>query len=323
MRRDLFSREDGRGRNPQPPVAAPAAVAGGAGDRWSPIVVGDPVFEFEPKPPPPGPYRPDTLFDGWSAGRFTVRLASVRGYSHRYSGTPRQDEAQVAFHRRSGAVAFAVADGVSSADYSHVGSSVACQSAVARIIRQLSAPGQGFSWRDLVEEAVEDLAAWAAHMLGRDQVEPAEVEARFATTLVAGYALPTAQGAVVSMIQIGDSGAWLLRRGRYYPVLDEKNDPRAPLISSAVSPLPRIPAALTPVEFSLPAASALLIGSDGFGDPLGDGSGMVGQLFARHLTSPPSGLALAHLLDFSRETFDDDRTLVALWLRPGEEGARP
>jgi hypothetical protein len=67
----------------------------------------------------------------------------------------------------------------------------------------------------------------------------------------------------------------------------------------------------------------LLVGTDGFGDPLGDGDGKVGQLFAEHLKMPPPPRALAHLLDFSRETFDDDRTLLAIWpLPPGQEPPR-
>ena len=84
------------------------------------------------------------------------------------------------------------------------------------------------------------------------------------------------------MIQIGDSGAWILRDGRYYPAGNQKNDPRAQIITSAVSPLPRIPANLVPFDFTLPRDGALLIGTDGFGDPLGDGDGKVGQLFAGH-----------------------------------------
>jgi hypothetical protein len=47
---------------------------------------------------------------------------------------------------------------------------------------------------------------------------------------------------------------------------------------------------------------------------------MVGQLFAEHLHIPPPALAFAHLLDFSRETFDDDRTLVAVWPLPFDGG---
>ena len=125
------------------------------------------------------------------------------------------------------------------------------------------------------------------------------------------------------MIQIGDSSAWVLRDGRYHPLLDQKHDPQAEVITSAVSPLPRIPDYVKPEHLRLQHDEVLLIGTDGFGDPLGDGDGKVGQLFAGHLATPPSGRELAHLLDFSRETFDDDRTLVAVWQRPRRTGERP
>ena len=137
-----------------------------------------------------------------------------------------------------------------------------------------------------------------------------------ATTLVAGCVMPADRGAAVSIIQIGDSSAWILQEDRYRCVLDQKHDPGAQIITSAVSPLPRIPDPLAPAEFLLPEDSVLLAGTDGFGDPLGDGGGKVGQLFAEHLKTPPSPRALAHLLDFSRETFDDDRTLLAIWPLP-------
>jgi hypothetical protein len=64
---------------------------------------------------------------------------------------------------------------------------------------------------------------------------------------------------------------------------------------------------------ALAPGEVLLVGTDGFGDPLGAGDGAVGALFAGALRVPPPPLGLAHLLDFSRETFDDDRTLVAVW----------
>jgi hypothetical protein len=61
----------------------------------------------------------------------------------------------------------------------------------------------------------------------------------------------------------------------------------------------------------------LLIATDGIGDPLGTGQGGVGNLFREVLTkpTPPSLIEFAHAVDFSRETFDDDRTLVAVWPR--------
>ena len=130
------------------------------------------------------------------------------------------------------------------------------------------------------------------------------------------HAVPDATGAAAAIIQIGDSGAWILHGSRYHPLGTQKHDPDAQVISSTVSPLPRIPAVIRPVEFGFPPEAVLLIGSDGFGDPLGDGDGKIGQLFGHHLSTPPPPRALAHLLDFSRDTFDDDRTLLALWQQP-------
>ena len=305
--------------NPAPVGAPPSAAVG---DRWAPIVVDEPIFDFEPKPPTSRSYRPDTVFDGWSTGDFTVRMASVRGYSHRYSGTPRQDAAEIAFHPETGAVIFAVADGVSSARESHLGAAKACEMAVIVLRHQLSSPHGRADFTEMVEVAAAGMVRQAAHILRQKRPDPAAVEARFGTTLVAGYIFPEAGGAAASMIQIGDSSAWVLRGGRYLPVLDQKLDPHAEVISSGVSPLPRIPASVSPINLSLAPGEVLLIGTDGFGDPLGDGDGKVGQLFAGHLTTPPSGRALAHLLDFSRETFDDDRTLVAVWQQRRETGER-
>jgi serine/threonine protein phosphatase PrpC len=284
-------------------------------DRWAPIVVDQPIFEFEPKPPSATErYRADTIFDGWSTDLYTVRVASVRGYSHRYNGIPRQDEAAAVFEPESRAVVFAVADGVASARASHIGAAAACHTATQEISHQLVA-GQAIDWDKVAAVAAHGLVASAVDLLGQDRPHPAAVEDLVATTLVAGCAIPTRRGTSISMIQIGDSGAWVLRGDRYFPVLDQKHDSGSPVISSAVSPLPRVPARLTVAEFELDADSVLLVGTDGFGDPLGDGDGQIGQLFAQHLARPPLPRALAHLLDFSRETFDDDRTLLAIWQR--------
>ena len=299
---------------PEPPVDNGRTV-----DRWAPIVVDQPIFEFEPKPPSARDrYRADTIFDGWSTDLYTVRLASVRGYSHRYSGVPRQDDVVAAFEPKSQAVVFAVADGVSSARASHIGAEAACHNATQEISYQLAA-AQPIDWNKVATVAANGLVMSAGYLLGEDAPPRDAVEELVATTLVAGCVVPTRRGTSILMVQIGDSGAWVLRGDRYYPVLDQKNDGASPVISSAVSPLPRIPARLTTADFELDADSVLLVGTDGFSDPLGDGDGQIGRLFTQYLTSPPSPRALAHLLDFSRETFDDDRTLLAIWRR----SARP
>jgi hypothetical protein len=284
---------------------------------YAPVVIGDPTFEFEPKPPAPRFYCPDTIFDGWSTEHLTVRLASVRGYAHRYSGAPRQDAVAAACDPSSGVVALAVADGVSSAPQSHVGAAVACQTAIDTMLRQLAVGRGTVDWAAVMHAAAAGLTTQARGFLRQRQPSPEAVENLLATTLVAGYIAPTAQGLAASLVQIGDSGGWMLEDGHYRSVLEQKNQPHAEVISSAVTPLPRIPARIMPVSVELLPGAILLIGTDGFGDPLGDGSGKVGQLFTKYLKAPPPPAAFAHILDFSRETFDDDRTLIAIW--PGPE----
>ncbi len=85
---------------------------------------------------------------------------------------------------------------------------------------------------------------------------------------------------------------------------------------NSVTSLPRIPQQLEHVVLRLEPRLILLVGTDGFGDPLGNGTGPLGVLLAEHLIpSPPMPLSFAHLLDFSRETYDDDRALLAVWSR--------
>jgi hypothetical protein len=59
----------------------------------------------------------------------------------------------------------------------------------------------------------------------------------------------------------------------------------------------------------------VLVATDGVLDALGRGKGSVGE-FIRELCRDPSISPhdFAAAVDFSRETFDDDRTLVAIWV---------
>ena len=307
---------------PDPVAPAPAlAPPGQYGQFWVPVIVGEPIYDFEPRPPQAAGYWPDTIFDGWSSDRLTVRLASVRGYSHRYAGVPRQDSAAAAFHHDTGTVVFAVADGVSSAPQSHVGATAVCEAAVSDLCWQLGSPDGATDWAGLAGAMTGQLAQEAAHLLGHSDADLPAIESLVATTLVTGIVTPGPQGAIATILQIGDSSAWLLRGRRYQPVLAQKNDPGAAVVSSAVAALPCLPDRIAPTRVHLPPDSVLLIGTDGFGDPLGDGDGLIGELFAEHLVTPPPGRGLAHLLDFSRETFDDDRTLLAVWPRPASQAA--
>jgi len=288
-------------------------------ERWQPIVVDRPAYAFEPKPPSPAPayHVPDTVFEGWSSAAITMRLASVRGNSHRFRAQPRQDYAEVFFHdvRGSETVIFAVADGVSNAEHGELGSLCAVQGAVHALRRQLESGGT-FEWGAVLAAAVTYMAAGAESVLGIAAPAPVELARLLATTLVVGAVSEVSGGFRVVMARAGDSGAWVLRGRDFRPVFAPKRGAHAELMPSSVEALPRIPARIPTADFGLGPDEVLLVGTDGFGDPLGDGTGAVGELFAHWLAQVPPPRGFAHLLDFSRDTFDDDRTLLAVWPRP-------
>jgi hypothetical protein len=70
----------------------------------------------------------------------------------------------------------------------------------------------------------------------------------------------------------------------------------------------------------LDSGHALVLMTDGIGDPLGGGSGMVGDHIAELWSDPPAPLAFASHCDFARKSFDDDRTAVAIWPIRGPRG---
>jgi hypothetical protein len=287
--------------------------------------VDTPVQQFDPRPPTGLSYRPDTICDGWSTDMLDLRLASVRGYQHRYDGRPREDDAAAAWDRDSGTVLFAVADGVSDARQPHIGSQLACRTAVDEMSAQVRAGHCGVTdWTKVLSMVHWQLRAQAGRLLGRPQeAEVEETADLLATTLVAGAATPTAEGVAVGLLWVGDSGIWQIKHDHLYPMKGGKQAGADGLVSSAVRPLPYVPAEPGRFDFVLEPGTTLLVGTDGFGDPVGDGRGPVGRLFATRLREPVPPLGFAHLLDFSRETFDDDRTLVALWPRtPGMGGRR-
>jgi hypothetical protein len=329
----VTSRSEGRCVTPAPmPVAAPTAAPDDTAP-WPRITVDIPGAEFEPRPPGQFAFDfPDTECDGWSTPDFTVRSASVRGASHRYSNKPRQDAARVAVHEKSGTVVFVVADGVSGATDSQLGALEACRAAMERLLYLLSqgaqaapaAQGGTLDFDSVAHHAAERLRQLSAWRLSSGDPQSSAVAAHwYATTLVAGIVQQEPTGPRVRVCRIGDSGAWLLDRatGSYHALFGTKTGSDTDLVSNAVRPLPHVPDPVEQVTEHLTATEVLLIGTDGFGDPLGDGDGLVGALFARHLTVPPSPLRMAHVLDFSRETFDDDRTLVAVW--PRSAGGAP
>ncbi|WP_266587614.1 protein phosphatase 2C domain-containing protein [Streptomyces sp. NBC_00365] len=242
----------------------------------------------------------------------------MRGYGHRIHGVPRQDEVAVLAHAHTNAVAFAIADGVSAATESHVGAMLACRTAVDDIIRQLDAEADvdGIDLCRSVHSAAWQLVMRVTRGTDPDAGAREAAERRFATTLITGLAVPSDEGSLsVSLLRVGDSRAWVLHEQEYTRVFAERELRADEPDAGEVIALPRVPRDLEPVRVTVPRDRVLLVGTDGFMDALGDGTGEVGRAFGRHLSTPPPPIRLGHLLDFSWEPFDDDRSLLALWPR--------
>jgi Protein phosphatase 2C len=299
-------RSDPAGASPGPPSSSGRIVIEPAG------------HAFEPRPShAPGIPGADTECDGWSTAAFTLRWAAVRGDWHRYYHQPRQDQARAAVHRPTGAVVFAVADGVSSAESADVGALEACCAAIQEMLDQLDRVAWPGDPAKIVAAAAGALRQRAAQRLGTAEPSDEHVEKLFATTLVAGTILAGPSGTNAALVRIGDSCAWVLDggTGEYRALFRPKSE--HVVMSNSVASLPRIPPQPERVMLPLEPRLILLVGTDGFGDPLGDGTGPVGALFAEQLIpAAPAPLSFARLLDFSRETYDDDRALLAIWSHP-------
>lgn len=305
---------------PQVDLSPPVSTVFGS-VRVQQLVVGAASPDVEPRPTAEAfqshPFRPDTVIDGWSSEYVTVRGASLRGHFHRYNGAPRQDDFAVHL-MPDGRVIAAVADGVSAAPQSHFGASAVVNFAKKWLSAYAAADTAQTDWMELIKNSAWALAERAQEMFKLERPDPAKAELELATTLTCTVVEIVQPGTLrAHIIGVGDSGAWILRDGEFIPVLGGKTASEGGISSSAVTALPRVPSELSLVMVEFGAGDVLLIGTDGFGDPLGSGQGGVGNLF-RELFSDghtPSLVEFARAVDFSRETFDDDRTLVAIMPR--------
>jgi hypothetical protein len=287
-------------------VEIPQIRVGSPSPSGEPVAIGPDFRSF--------PFRPDVVIDGWSTDGLTVRGVTQRGHLHRYNGAPRQDD--FAVHQVSrGRVIVVVADGVSAAPHSHLGASAAVKQAASWLRDHLGDDIAQTDWATLMKNVAWELNEQAQNLFQLPGPDPVRAEKELATTLLCAVIEPRGSGLSAHLVGVGDSGAWLLSAGNFSEIIGGKALSDSVITSSAVASLPRVPLELSPVDVGVGQGEVLLIGTDGIGDPLGSGQGGVGNLLRELLgaSSPPSLIEFAHAVDFSREMFDDDRTLVAVW----------
>lgn len=234
----------------------------------------------------------------WAA----VRAASLRGDAKRYAGLPRQDSLGLlrVGSQRSPALCVVVADGVGSSAQSHHGSAEACARAVKHV-------GDADDPREaggaaLIDEVRSHLLTVAAD-LGTDPKA-------LSTTLVVAYLSPVDGGGAEGWVTcVGDSG---------YTVVGDTGELAAPsdelLHDTTTAALPTAVGEIRHRELVLSGNQTLLLWTDGF-EPMLQLPG-VRHHFEQVFASPPPAPAefLWHL-DTRLKSYDDDRTVAAVWVR--------
>jgi len=259
------------------------------------------------------PYRPDTIADGGSAFGLTVRAASVRGLQKRYSGGPRQDDLCLRAHQPTSTLVAAVADGVSGAPRSDLAAALVVRHAAAAAVRQLDRGTADLDWKDVFDQAGWALVEEHRRDAGDPRAGVEDASGSLATTLlVAAVAAGDEEEVRVQLAAVGDSPALMLSGGAFERLLGESEGVDG-LLGGGVRALPAAARTVHERVCMLTPSDVLLLCTDGLALPLDDGRGDVGRALARELSHPPDIIDFARLLDFSRSTYDDDRSLVAIW----------
>ena len=276
------------------------------------IVIGSPSPTVEPSVIAPDyrslPFRPDVVIDGGSNDAMTVRGVSQRGHLHRYNGAPRQDDF-VMHHLSDGRVIVVVADGVRGR-----------RNRISARALPPNKPPSGYTPTSVMTSPTRLVGPAQEHrvgteraradLLGLETPDPVRAEEQLATTLVCAVIEPTGAHTLrAHLISAGDSDAWLLSAGQYVELLTGKTDSPSGVASSAVVGLPRVPTEVVPVVVDIAYGDVLLSAPTGSAIP----SEPVKAEWAIYSVTcdqavTASLIEFAHAVDFSRETFDDDRT---------------
>ncbi|MFF7853201.1 protein phosphatase 2C domain-containing protein [Streptomyces sp. NPDC007904] len=253
-------------------------------------------------------FTPAVLLDGAQAGRLTVRAASLRGDSHNWEGSCRQDAMTVTRVGPPEAefLLLAVADGVGSAKYSHIGSYRVTRQAALHLDREAENIHAALAARDGGElRAIANKAIAGA-------VGELRIGQEHATTLHV-LLVPTdarVRGRVV--FSVGDGGLFVLREGRW-----EQGNPvdDGSLLDTRTEALPHAYRSVKAKLLRTEPGEVLLLGTDGITNPLTQKD----PEFAQHLANAWGGPEVPSLSDFlwqaqtRAKSYDDDRTVICVW----------
>lgn len=258
------------------------------------------------QPDDPWVHVPDTAVEWADLTGLTVRGVSVRGHSHRWEGSIRQD--QLAIGEVDDLLVCAVADGLGSQPESHLGAALAARFVTGWAgVRELLAPGlTEFDCR-AISESLEAAA-------GARDLDPVSVSTTLTFAAIQRDPVEAdATGAVrwrVSVAQIGDSPAYVLRDGTWSAISGKGAAAEAGL-TNVVDPLPKHTRA-TVWQLELMPGDVLVLATDGVGNLLEDVPDFAAAIGRRWGERPLSPSELLYYVDAAVKTYDDDRTILAV-----------
>jgi serine/threonine protein phosphatase PrpC len=258
---------------------------------------------------------------------------------HLWYKTERQDAYLVSCSKDRRYLVTAVADGVSSGRYSATAAEAACREAVRLLSTEVARlPMDAEYWVELgrrvnqtiVQLAEETYRRLSVRLDDADQRTTAPSTSQLAravmsTTLVVGVFDSHGSGSEGHGFQvaslIGDSSGWILdRRARAWRTLGRAKNVGADVLDNVVMAYPcGEPPVPDVYAGTLSADEVVVLMTDGVSDPLAP-TGLVlpavGEFLGDALSTPPEPLDFARTIGFLSDTWDDDRTAVAVWGTP-------
>jgi serine/threonine protein phosphatase PrpC len=251
------------------------------------------------------PEPPDIIAAKLRVDDLEARGVSFRGTAHDLFGEPRQDS--LAFGIHDDWVVLIVSDGIGSCESSHHGSSAAVNAIVAAVESGYLDPEDGARVMDVAADAGLAVADTL-------QVPSMSVSATLTVAAVErGLQDDGSRHAIIHVV--GDSPALILEPSEgTWTYLTSADEGPSNVVRSWV---PDRAKEYVSFDIALAPGSVLVLASDGFTTPLGDGTGPLGQDLSRRWALGPREL-LPFLIDLSFNAYHDDKTVVALW-NPSEK----
>lgn len=229
-----------------------------------------------------------------------VRGVSFRGSAHELFAEPRQDS--FACTSNNDSVVLVVSDGIGSCEHSHHGSTAAVNAITTAVESGTLDPEDG----PAVLAAAADAATEVATTL---DVSSNAVSATLTVAAIERAAQPDGSRHAIIHV-VGDSPALLLNPSdSTWTYLTPTEDGPSNLVRSWV---PDRASAYISFGVTIPPACVLVLASDGFTIPLGDGTGPLGADLASRWADAARNL-IAFLVDLSFNAYHDDKTILALW----------